>query len=233
MPNVGGLPKGTGQQAMNNLAHNMKDFGTASLQAGQAAKGTSQMTKDMNSSFQGMQAKAGVIQKIISTTMDLFAIGVSKTQKEFVGAMKKAFSEGDIAGAVDALVNMRYQFVDLSKLAAPWIQAFKPINDIFSAIAGFATRAIVGSTEFQEFIKDAFSPDGIDNMMRMGEKLGNIIMTLVDMDWETSLDIIDRIITKIGEFITFTNNFSTLARGVGSHLFTPVPGGGRLSDLLG
>jgi hypothetical protein len=191
------------------------------------------MTKDMNSSFQGMQAKAGLIQKIISTTMDMFAIGVSKTQKEFVGAMKKAFSEGDIAGAVDALVNMRYQFVDLSKLAAPWVQAFKPINDILGAIAGFATKAIVGSDEFQDFIKNAFSPDGINDMMEAGMKLGNIVMDLVNMDWATSLDIIDRIITKIGEFITFTNNFSTMARGVGSHLFTPVPGGGRLSDLLG
>ncbi len=164
------------------------------------------MSKEMNKSFQGMQAQASIAQKIIGGTMDFFAIGVSKTQKEFVGALKKIFSEGDIAGGIDALINMKYQFVDLKQLAGPFAAVFGPFNKMLEAVAGFATQYIVNSKEFQDFINYAFSEAGMKELARYGEMLGKIVMQFVDMDWEAALNALDHLMTGLGNFIDFVKN---------------------------
>lgn len=194
------------QAYFKQVVQSMTSMSKAGKSINESFADDKKMTESMNKSFQGMQAQASIAQKIVGGTMDFFAIGVSKTQKEFTGALKKIFSEGDIAGGIDALINMKYQFVDLKQLAGPFAAVFGPFNKMLEAVAGFATKYIMQSAEFQQFISDAFSSTGMSKLEEYGKLIADIVMKFVDMDWKSAADAIFKLIEGLGLFIDFVKN---------------------------
>jgi hypothetical protein len=143
-----------------------------------------EMTGALNKSFTGMQGKAGAVQAIIGAAVDLMSIGISKTQKQ-VGAIAKQFSQGDFAGAIQGIIDMKTQFLDFERLNQPFITAFKPINDMFSVIAGSATQALVASDAFRGLVAKFSDPAFVASLGDLGAKMGTLaanIIAKVDLD---------------------------------------------------
>lgn len=200
-----------------------------------SAKAVDPMAQSMNKSFQGMQSKAGVIQKIVGGIMDGFAVGVEKYKKDFVGALKKGLMEGDIAGMVQGLIDMKYQFVEFSRLNQPFVEVFKPFNQMLSAVAGFATKAVVGSKEFQDFITNLGTEAGMQDLIDLGDKFAKIILKFVEMDWDTAINGIEGLLDGLSNFIDYVKKFEYGAAQAGdlwSTQFSTSPTPGRMSDWL-
>jgi hypothetical protein len=234
-------PKGKASISMQKEAVYAKAIEDAFKKFSLTAK---DMTGAMDKSFTGMQGKASAVQAIIGAAVDLMSIGISKTQKQ-VGAIAKQFSQGDFAGAIQGIIDMKTQFLDFGRLNLPFITAFKPINDMFSVIAGTATQTLATSDAFQDLIAKFSDPVFMSKLGELGLKFGNLAASIIEkVDFDKLFKAIEDIISLI-QVLTGTVPGGTTAgaipgmAGTGFGPDTPEPpgkptfGGGGISTSSG
>lgn len=183
----------------------LMDMKKASEGVGKQFKGAEKSAKETNQAMGQASGKGAAIQKIIAATFDFLSIGVLKLQKDFVGALKKGLAEGDIAGMIQGLIDVKAQFVNFDKLMEPIVTLFEPFNDMIQIIADFASAAIVQSPQYQEFMEQMLSPEGLEEMRQFGERLAGIALKFVNLDWEHMLTVVERVLDVLD---TITNMMS-------------------------
>jgi hypothetical protein len=211
----GGTP-GVGVTAGSNLIHpaNAKAFqqmveaSQKMSKSGQAIKsaftGSEKISEGMNKSFQGMQAKAGVIQKIVSTAFDVMAIGTSKMKKDIVGAVKKGVVEGDIPAMIQGMLDAFTQYIDMSGMDKAWQMAFKPFSVMISAIGSRAAAIVAASDAFRNMMNWISSPAGQDAINNFAQQIATAMERFGMMDIDLLMDFIEFIvdeITRLADFI--------------------------------
>lgn len=185
---MGGMQRGTlsvnaaAQQKYfgETLAKIVKPANAAGDSIRKSFKQTNDMTDAMNKSFTGMKGKSSAIQAAISMGMDAMAVGVSKVQKQLVGAAKKLVTEGDIPGFIQGLIDIRTQFLDMESLSKPMETALIPINSMFKIFVGSAVNAVVSSDAFKELLKKLSDPVTIAKITDLGTRFGVIISEFID-----------------------------------------------------
>jgi len=178
-------------------------------------KGLDPIAKGMNQSFQGMQGKASVIQKVIGTAMDTMSIGVDKFRKDTIGAFKKLIQEGDVPGFIQSLIDIKYQFLEMGRLNQPFTVWFGLINSMLSVVAGSATQTVVASEAFQDLVASFQDPDTIADLQAIGAAFGEIAVQLID---DVDLDKVKTILDGVIKFMDAMSKLQTAGSVLGQIL---------------
>jgi len=125
-------------------------------------------------------------------------MGVTNFQKKLAEPINKLVKEGDLAGMIMSIIEIKTQYMDINQIFdKPLTEFFKPVSQAFEIFAGSATKTIVASESFQKMLRQLSEPETIDKIVSLGEEMGNLLSELMDVDIDKIIDFLDSLVSAM------------------------------------